>query len=402
MAAIATWVQALIECRRSRARLCATTLTANAEPIAEAAAQRCLLRWGRRCDNLASMKSGAALQSIDMPEGLLYASDQMPGFTRTKRGKSFVYRQANGQQLRDVKHIARIKKLAVPPAYTAVWICPHPQGHIQATGRDARGRKQYRYHADWRLVKSETKFDRLPEFGAALPSIRAKVKRDLAARTGADVQRGTVLAALVRLLDTTLVRVGNDEYARSNGSFGLTTLRKRHVDVQGSQLRLRFRGKSGVQHDVTLADPRVARIVRRCQALPGQELFHYLADKGEVQSVGSTDVNAYLEAACKGKFTAKDFRTWHGSVLALQLWGKLGEAEQLQLTAAQANLLLAEVADLLGNTLAMCRKSYVHPRVLALLAGKPDSRRTSACATKRKAGLTASEQDFLALLAGGN
>jgi DNA topoisomerase-1 len=348
------------------------------------------------------MKPSAALQSIDMPEGLLYASDQMPGFTRTKRGKGFVYRQANGQQLRDVKQIARIQKLAIPPAYTAVWICPHPQGHIQATGRDARGRKQYRYHADWRLTKSETKFDRLPEFGTALPSIRAKVKRDLAARAGADVRRGTVLAAIVRLLDTTLVRVGNDEYAHSNGSFGLTLLRKRHVDIQGSQLRLRFHGKSGVQHDVTFADPRIARTVRRCQVLPGQELFHYVDGKGEVQSVGSTDVNAYLETACKGKFTAKDFRTWHGSVLALRLWRKLGEAEQLQPTAAQANRLLAEVADLLGNTLAVCRKWYVHPRVLALLAGEPENRKTSAGATKRKTGLTASEQDFLALLAGRN
>jgi DNA topoisomerase I len=275
------------------------------------------------------MKLTSASQSIDMPKGLQYASDQKPGFTRTKRGESFIYWQANGQQLRDAKHIARIQKLAIPPAYTAVWICTHPQGHIQATGRDARGRKQYRYHADWRLVKSETKFDCLPEFGAALPGIRAKVKRDLADSTSADVQRDTVLAAIVRLLDTTLVRVGNDEYARSNGSFGLTTLRKRHVDIQGSHLRLRFRGKSGVEHDVTLADPRVARIVRRCQALPGQELFHCVSDKGEVQSVGSTDVNAYLAAACKGKFTAKDFRTWHGSVLALKLWRKFGEAEQL-------------------------------------------------------------------------
>jgi DNA topoisomerase-1 len=348
------------------------------------------------------MKPDFALQSTDMPEGLVFASDQMPGFTRTKHGKSFVYRQANGQQLRDVKHLARIEKLAIPPAYTAVWICSNPQGHIQATGRDARGRKQYRYHAVWRLVKSETKFDRLPEFGAALPSIRAKVKRDLAACAGTDIQRETILATIVRLLDTTLVRVGNDEYARSNGSFGLTTLRKRHVKIQGSQLRLRFRGKSGVQHDVTLSDPRIARIARRCQTLPGQELFHYVNDKGEVQSVGSTDVNGYLEAACKGKFTAKDFRTWHGSELALRLWRKLGETEQLQPTAAQANRLLVEVADLLGNTLAVCRKSYVHPRVLALLAGKPESSKPSAGATKRKAGLTASEQDFLALLAGNN
>jgi DNA topoisomerase I len=345
------------------------------------------------------MKTGPALQSNDMPEGLLYSNDQMTGFTRTKRGKSFVYRQANGEPLRDAKQIARIKKLAIPPAYTSVWICPNPQGHIQATGRDARGRKQYRYHADWRLAKSDTKFDRLPEFGAALPSIRARVKRDLAAYKGADVQRGTVLAAIVRLLDTTLVRVGNDEYARSNGSFGLTTLRKRHVDIHGSQLRLRFRGKSGVHHEVTLADPRIARILRRCQALPGQELFHYVDDKGDTHSVSSTDVNAYLEAACKGKFTAKEFRTWHGSVLALHLWRKLGEAEQLQPTAAQENRLLAEVAKLLGNTLAVCRKSYVHSRVLALLAGEPESRKTSASAAKRKVGLTASEQDFLALLA---
>ena len=343
------------------------------------------------------MRPESAFQSIDMPEGLLFASDHMPGFTRTKRGKVFIYRQANGQQLSDAEHIARIQKLAIPPAYTAVWICPHPQGHIQATGRDARGRKQYRYHADWRLVRSETKFDRLPEFGAALPSIRAKVKSDLVACAGAHVQRNAVLAALVRLLDTTLVRVGNDEYARSNGSFGLTTLRKRHVNIQGRQLRLRFRGKSGVQHDVTLADPRIARIVRRCQALPGQELFHYADVAGEVQSVGSMDVNAYLEAACKEKFSAKDFRTWHGSVLALQLWRRLETADQLRPTAAQANRLLAEVAKQLGNTLAVCRKSYVHPRVLALLAGKSESRKTAA---KRKAGLTASEQDFLALLAG--
>ena len=346
------------------------------------------------------MKPDPALQPIDMPEGLLYASDHMPGFSRSKRGNGFVYRQANGQRLSDAKHIARIQKLAIPPAYTAVWICPHSQGHIQATGRDARGRKQYRYHADWRLVKSETKFARLPEFGAALPGIRAKVTRDLVACAGADVQRNAVLAALVRLLDTTLVRVGNDEYARSNGSFGLTTLRKRHVDLQGSQLQLHFRGKSGVLHDVTLADPRIARIVRRCQALPGQELFQYADEVGDVHSVGSVDVNAYLEAACKGKFTAKDFRTWHASVLALQLWHEHGTTQQLQPTAQQANRLLTEVASQLGNTLAVCRKSYVHPQVLALLAGEPESRKTSAGPTKLKAGLTAGERDFLALLSG--
>jgi DNA topoisomerase I len=367
---------------------------------------RTALRRRRRCVKLLGMKPDSALQPIDMPEGLLFASDQTPGFSRFKRGKSFGYRLANGKVLSDAKHIQRIQKLAIPPAYTDVWICLQAQGHIQATGRDARGRKQYRYHADWRLVKSDTKFDRLPGFGAALPGIRAKVGRDLAARAGVDVQRNGVLAALVRLLDTTLVRVGNDEYVRSNGSFGLTTLRKRHVELEGSQLHLHFRGKSGVLHDATLADPRVARIVRRCQALPGQELFHYAADAGAVHSVGSIDVNAYLEAACKGRFTAKDFRTWHGSVLALQMWRKLGAAERLQPTAAQANRLLAEVANQLGNTLAVCRKSYVHPRVLALLAGQAESGKAPAslpkCTkrAKRKAGLTAGEQDFLAFLAG--
>jgi DNA topoisomerase I len=367
---------------------------------------RTALRMHRCRANLLGMKPDSAAQPIDMPEGLFFASDQAPGFSRFKRGKSFGYRLANGKTLGDAKQILRIQKLAIPPAYTDVWICPHAQGHIQATGRDARGRKQYRYHADWRLVQSDTKFDRLPRFGAVLPRIRAKVGRDLAARAGVDVQRNGVLAALVRLLDTTLVRVGNDEYARSNGSFGLTTLRKRHVELEGSQLHLHFRGKSGVMHDAALADPRIARIVRRCQALPGQELFHYAADDGAVHNVGSTDVNAYLEAACKGKFTAKDFRTWHGSVLALQMWRKLGTAEQLQPTPVQTNRLLTEVAKQLGNTLAVCRKSYVHPRVLALLAGQAECAQAPAGRPKRtkrvqrKAGLTAGEQDFLALLAG--
>ena len=358
------------------------------------------LRRSGGCCTFISMKLQSAFESVDMPAGLLFASDQTPGFTRLKRGKSFVYRQANGKPLNDARHISRIQKLAIPPAYTAVWICPQPQGHIQATGLDARGRKQYRYHADWRLVKNQDKFDRLSDFGAALPSIRANVNRDLVAFSSVDVQRNSVLAALVRLLDTTLVRVGNEEYARSNGSFGLTTLRKRHVDVQGSELHLRFRGKSGVEHDLRFANSRIARIVRRCQTLPGQELFHYVATTGEVHSVGSADVNAYLEAACKGKFTAKDFRCWHASVLALQLWRKLSKAEQLEPTATQANRLLAEVASHLGNTLAVCRKSYVHPRVLALLAGEAESHKTSAGRAKRRLGLTAGEQDFLAMMAG--
>jgi len=331
-----------------------------------------------------------------VPHGLVYVSDESPGIRRLRRGEGFAYRRADGAPLRDKGELTRIRQLAIPPAYEQVWICPLPHGHLQATGRDARGRKQYRYHAKWRTARDETKFDRVQAFGAALPRIRARVKRDLALTVGERVLRETVIAAIVRLLDATLVRVGNDEYARSNGSFGLTTLRNRHAAVQGHALKLRFRGKSGVAHEVALQDRRVARVVKRCQSLPGQALFQYLDDAGEAHTVGSADVNDYLREASGGEFTAKDFRTWHGSVLALQLWRALDPADAAKPTPAGTKRLLAEVAARLGNTVAVCRKAYVHPRVLALLTG--GAKGDPAMAPARRAGLSSPERGLLAFL----
>ena len=327
------------------------------------------------------------------PSGLLYVSDAMPGIRRLRHGDGFRYRRPDGRALRDAKELQRIRTLAIPPAYDEVWICPLPHGHLQATGRDARGRKQYRYHPGWREARDVDKFVRMAEFGAALPRIRARVKRDLAAPVGS---RASVLAALVRLLDTTLVRVGNDEYARTNGSFGLTTLRRRHAAVKGSTLHLRFRGKSGVWHEVSLDDPRVARIVRACQAMPGQELFQYEDDAGQLRCVGSADVNDYLRELSGADFSAKDFRTWHASVHALQLLCKL--PAEGPITRRAANEVLRQVAERLGNTLAVCRKSYVHPGLMATavetgvspwVAGEP----------RRHRGLTVGECRLLDFLA---
>jgi DNA topoisomerase I len=335
-----------------------------------------------------------------VPRGLVYVSDDKPGIQRFRRGDAFHYRKPDGNTLDDEAQLARIRKLAIPPAYSDVWICPSPRGHLQATGRDARGRKQYRYHADWRMARDETKFERMHDFGAALPRIRARVTRDLAAPVGRRVLRETVIAAIVRLLDTTLVRVGNDEYARSNGSFGLTTLRNRHAAVRGDELQFRFRGKSGITHAVALQDKRVARVVKRCQALPGQELFQYLDDAGEAHSIGSSDVNDYLRDASGGDFTAKDFRTWHGSVHALKLWRGLAPEEARQPSLAGAKRLLAEVAVKLGNTVAVCRKAYVHPRVLALITGDVKSAIGEAlpATPPRKTGLSLDERVFIAFL----
>ena len=254
-----------------------------------------------------------------MPTGLQHSSDDSPGIRRLRRGKGFSYCDDNGQTVSSRAERKRLTNLAIPPAYRDVWICPSPQGHLQATGRDARGRKQYLYHPDWRVARDETKFDRMAAFGLVLPRVRATVTRDLAQPAATTVSQTAVTAALVRLLDTTMVRVGNDEYARSNKSYGLTTLRKRHVALDGDKLRLKFRGKSGVEHEVALKDKRVARIVQRCQALPGQELFKYLDDAGQLHCVGSAEVNDYLRTASGGDFTAKDFRTWHGSATALAL-----------------------------------------------------------------------------------
>ena len=296
------------------------------------------------------------------PRKLVYVNDEMPGIQRVRRGAGFAYRACNGAWLRDAQEIQRIHKLAIPPAYRDVWICPLPNGHLQATGRDARGRKQYRYHAAWRQARESDKFGRLIEFGESLPRLRARVAKDFNDDDPA-LSRSKLLAAMVRLLDTTLVRVGNDEYARSNGSYGLTTLRNSHVQIGKGSLRLKFRGKSGVPHDIGVDDPRVARVVRRCRELPGQVLFQYVDDAGEVHGIGSADVNSYLAEASGPDFTAKDFRTWHGSAQALE---RTCIACSKELEAFNAKSVLAEVAQSLRNTPAVCRKSYLHPAILVL------------------------------------
>lgn len=332
--------------------------------------------------------------------GLVYVNPDMPGIRRLKHGERFRYRDARGMWVRDADELSRIRMLAIPPAYTQVWICPLPNGHLQATGLDARGRKQYRYHADWRSMQDETKFDRLEAFALALPGIRARVARDLRLPTGRKAPgRAQVLAALVRLLDTTLLRVGNEEYANSNGSFGLTTLRNRHAAVKGQALRLRFRGKSGVMHEAQLDDPRVAKVVRQCQQLPGQALFQYVdaGDEGdgngdaggELRGVSSTDVNDYLAEAAGGeRFTAKDFRTWHGTVQALELTRLACEPGRTAANGSRysAKDILGAVAKQLGNTPAVCKKAYVHPAVLALGSALSDGDEATAALFEKIGG----------------
>lgn len=293
--------------------------------------------------------------------GLRYVNDADPGIRRVASGRGFHYEASGGRRVTDPATLGRIKRLAIPPAWTEVWISPREDGHIQATGRDARGRKQYRYHADWRQVRDENKYQRMIAFGKALPRIRRQVLRDLR-RPG--LGREKVLATMVRLLESTLVRVGNEEYARDNGSVGLSTMRDRHVAVKRDTLRFQFRGKSGKRHDIELRDPRIAKIVRRVQDLPGQELFQYVDDHGQLLDVKSEDVNEYLRQIAGAEFSAKDFRTWAGTVLAaiaLRQFEKFDTKAQ-----AKKNLVAAieRVAERLGNTPAVCRKCYIHPVIL--------------------------------------
>ena len=327
----------------------------------------------------------------------MWASDERPGIRRERAARGFTYRGTDGRRLRDAGELARIRRLAIPPAYEDVWICPKPNGHLQATGRDARGRKQYRYHPDWRSAKDSDKFERMLEFGATLPRIRSRVKADLARPFGERPGRETVLATIVRLLDKTYVRIGNEEYARANRSFGLTTLRNRHAAVKGSRLQLRFVGKSGKEHEIALEDPRVARVVRRCQAMPGQELFQYQDEAGERRTIDSADVNDYLREASGAEFTAKDFRTWHGTVHALDLWAVQCAADASR--RRTVNQLLGDVAARLGNTVAVCKKSYVHPRVLETLASVADAKVLARMSPARRAGLTVAERRLLKFLA---
>ncbi len=300
--------------------------------------------------------------------GLRYVSDTQPGIRRKRAGKGFVYVGTDGKTIRDAKELSRIRSLAIPPAYTDVWICPSPNGHIQATGRDARGRKQYRYHPKWREVRDETKFGRMLGFSQTLPKIRARLERDLSLP---GLPREKVLATVVRLLECTCIRVGNDEYAKSNRSYGLTTLQDRHVEISGSNLRFEFRGKSGKTHKVDLNDRRLARIVERCQDLPGEDLFQYLDDDEVRQTIGSGDVNEYIREISGQEFTAKDFRTWAGTLLAVEALTKIGSFSTQR--NAKSNVLKAidEVAEQLNNTRSVCRKYYVHPAVLeSYLDGK--------------------------------
>jgi len=319
-----------------------------------------------------SKKKSIEANAVDSAEaaeeaGLRYVTDDRPGYTRKANGHHFQYLDIEGKRIRDEQRLLRIKRLAIPPAWTDVWICPSPNGHLQATGRDARRRKQYRYHDRWRKIRDENKFERIADFAKALPQIRKRVDHDIKMP---GLPREKVLATVVRLLERTFMRIGNEEYARENKSFGLTTMKDRHVTVKGARLRFRFRGKSGRQHEVDVTDRRIARIVSKCQDLPGQNLFQYV-NNGDVRDVTSQDVNDYLREISGENFTAKDFRTWAGTLfaaIALNLQEKFESQKQ-----AKANIKTAiyAVAELLGNTPAICRKCYVHPAIFeAYLSGR--------------------------------
>jgi DNA topoisomerase-1 len=293
--------------------------------------------------------------------GLVYVSHHGPGITRRRAGKSFTYLDSKGKRITDAAEILRIRQLAIPPAYRDVWICPSPRGHIQAVGKDARGRTQYRYHPRWRQVRDESKYGRMIDFGKALPAVRRTVNRHLRLP---GLPRERVLATVVKLLETTLIRVGNEEYAKENQSFGLTTIRNQHVEVAGSKIHFEFRGKSGVDHAIDIRDRRLAEVVQQCQELPEQELFEYIDQDGTRRDISSGDVNQYLREITGRDFTAKDFRTWAGTVLAAMA---LQEFESFASQAqAKRNVVAAieRVAKKLGNTKAVCRKCYVHPAII--------------------------------------
>jgi DNA topoisomerase-1 len=331
--------------------------------------------------------------------GLRYVRDDTRGIRRETGPPGFVrYIGPDGRRIRDRNHLKRIAALAVPPAWTDVWICPDPRGHLQATGRDAKGRKQYRYHTAWRTIRDETKYNRMQAFAAVLPKLRARTAADLA-RPG--LSREKVLATVVQLLEKSLIRVGNEEYAKQNGSFGLTTMRRGHVRVRGATVTFGFRGKSGIRHSVNVNDRRLAQIVKRCRDLPGQELFQYLDADGTRQSVNSADVNAYLKEVTGEDFTAKDFRTWAGTVLALTALRELEGADSQAKAKKHVLDAIEAVAGVLGNTRAVCRKSYIHPAVIdSYMDGSLPQALSSPAARRRPAGLGAGlREDELALLA---
>jgi len=314
-------------------------------------------------DGTARFDRTTAVEAGPVPMGLTWCSDDHSGLSRQRSGKGFCYRDAKGQVIRDPATLARIRALAIPPAWTDVWICPRATGHIQATGRDLKGRKQYRYHPDWTAYASTSKFDRLPAFARALPRLREQVEADLNRR---GVCRDKVLATAVRLLEITLIRVGNAQYARQNRSYGLTTLHKRHLAAQGTALTFAFKGKSGVQHEVRVRDRRLARVVRSLRDLPGQQLFKYRDETGTLVPITSDDVNAYIRQAMGDGFSAKDFRTWAGTVSAARALRDTEGPTSPTDARRKITVCVKAVAGLLGNTPTVCRSSYVHPAVFDL------------------------------------
>lgn len=332
----------------------------------------------------------AVAQKMARRADLIYVTDEGRGIARVRHGAGFVYRGPSGRSVHNAAALSRIRSLAIPPAWQQVWICSQSRGHLQATGRDARGRKQYLYHPQWTAVRDAAKFERLAQFGTLLPRIRRRVARDLR-RQG--LPRQKVLATLVRLLESTMIRVGNEEYAKANHSYGLTTLRDRHAKIRGKTIEFNFRGKSGKRHAVKVTSPRLARIVKRCQDLPGQELFQYVDAQGEVQSVGSADVNQYLRDASDQDITAKDFRTWAGTLLAAECLCRCGPSSHHAASKRAVNDAVRKVAEQLRNTMAICRKCYIHPAIIdayvdgSLLEGKLGrlfSKTTRMRAGKRK------------------
>ena len=305
--------------------------------------------------------------------GLDYVTDGVAGISRRRAGSGWSFSYPDGTRISDRNERRRITSLTIPPAWTEVWICPSPRGHIQVTARDTKGRKQYLYHSEYRSVRDQSKFRRIFEFGEALPAVRETAERDLLAP---ELSRRQVLATAVQLLDKTLIRVGNDEYAADNRSYGLTTLRDKHVKIRGSEVRFSFQGKSGVQHALSVRDGRIARIVQRCRDIPGQDLFQYLDDSGKRESIGSSDVNGYLREVSGRQITAKDFRTWGGTMLAGVKLREIGPASSEREIARNVNIAVDAVAERLGNTRAVCRRYYIHPALIqaynnSLVPGPP-------------------------------
>jgi DNA topoisomerase I len=326
--------------------------------------------------------------------GLVYVSDEDKGLRREREGEGFAYFNGRGQRIEDETALERIRQLAIPPAWTGVWICPRPNGHMQASGRDARGRKQYRYHPQFRQLRESTKYEHMLEFAQALPALRQTLVRHMGLR---GLPREKVLATVVHLLETTLIRVGNDDYARENRSYGMTTLRNPHVRVEGTQLRFNFKGKSGKTWRLQVHDRRVARIVRACQELPGQRLFQYVDDEGELRELSSADVNAYLREVTGHDVTAKDFRTWAGTVMAALALHELEGADSKAGVKKNVRAAIEQVASRLGNTPTICRKCYVHPEIL-LCYERGELLLDTGAQAKKPGGLAPEEAAVLALL----